>query len=111
MELNLGKNGYACCALCPSRILFKNPDQTLNLNNYNEVAYKTSLGTITVVGFCRSCVDKAKNDSGLFDSISESMKEGWAKELKHDKVDERNVRKYWETFKDFKITEFHYGTT
>lgn len=109
MKLDFSKNGYSCCALCDEKILFKNQDNTLNIKNYREISYLTSLNSVMTVGFCPSCMDKAKEDSTLFDKISDSVKEGWGLEHEHENWPNENIEKYWKTFKDMRITNFYHG--
>lgn len=114
MKNDLSVDGYRTCALCDSRILFKNPDKTLNLDNYREVSFVIKKsdrdgGGLMTVGFCLDCVEKARTDKSLFNKITDSVKEGWQIEFDHDKVEKELQDKYWLSYGDMQIIDLYQG--
>lgn len=109
MKLNFSKNGFSCCGTCDTKILFKNPDQTLNLDNYREVSFLTSINSIMTVGFCPICREKVVNDPQFFQRIMDSVKEGWILEQIHEGWTDEQKQKYQDGFGNIEIVNFYHG--
>jgi hypothetical protein len=112
LKLNFSKNdGFYSCALCDNKIVFINPDKTMNTENYREVAFLISNNSLMNVGFCPDCEAKARTDKSLFDAIIESVKDGWLQEMVHDKWPEDQKLRYSHNFFNLKILDWYHGKT
>lgn len=97
------------CALCNCITVFQNPDKTINLDKYREVAFKMSNGSIMTVGFCPDCLMEAQYNSLKYPLIMASVIDGWTKEMIQDKWLEANVEEYKKNFFTLTIVDWNKG--
>jgi hypothetical protein len=110
MKISFDKNNqYSCCALCDEKILFYNPDKSMNTKNYNEILFETSVPSVMRVGFCNKCYETAKKDSSLYKIILDSVIEGWEQEMLKDNWKDEEVEKYRKWYQPIKILRVHNG--
>jgi hypothetical protein len=93
-----GELGY--CVLCDT-VIMQRVDNYLKPNEeYREVWFEFSNGSIGKVGFCRKHSDHFTDKD--YGKIMDGIKHGWEKEFKINKWDAKKIKEYKDTF--FNIT-------
>lgn len=109
MDIATKERPYHSCAICNDKTAFQNVDKTLNTDNYKEIAYRVSNGSIMTVGFCNVCHVKHKEDVQIFEHVMESVKDGWLKEMELEKWKPEIKLRYIANFFNLKIESIFKG--
>lgn len=107
MDIPTKENPNLFCTLCNCKTAHKNPDQTLNVDNYKELTYEVSNNSIMTIGLCKDCYEKTKEDDTNFETIMESVRDGWTKEMDSLNTTEEDRKKYKDQFFNLKIVKRH----